>query len=132
MIYTAIQANQISGATLAYIGDAVFELMVRQRLLEMYAQNCHMLHEKTAHIVSAKGQSVAAELIIPVLNEQENAVYLRGRNTKLSISKKSNPHDHCRATGFEALVGFLHLTGQQERLTKFLDMILESYAKEVL
>lgn len=110
--------------TLAYIGDAVFELEVREYLLSRPKRDSGTLHGEALKFVSAQAQSKWADMLLPELDEQEKSVYMRGRNAKLSVSKKSSPIMHHKATGFEALVGWLYLSGRRERLEEILSRIL--------
>lgn len=111
--------------TLAYIGDAVYELIVREHLVSVLPTTNSTLHRLAAKIVSATGQSGTAERMLPLLTEEEKRVYLRGRNAKLSVSKRSNPAIHCRATGLECLFGYLYLSGETGRLKTLASVIFE-------
>ena len=109
---------------LAYIGDAVYEVFTREKLL---LQNpdmpAHKLHRENVHLVRAKAQSNSMAAIEPLLTESELAVYKRGRNAKAgSVPKNADLIDYRRATGFEALVGYLHLSGNTDRLNEIMEI----------
>ena len=104
---------------LAFVGDAAYTLLVRTELAESSAAKANELNKKAAEIVSAHGQSGALERMLPLLTEEEEeeAVYRRGRNAKKATkSKNATVSDYVRSTGFEALLGYLYLTGQTERI----------------
>lgn len=122
---TKEQALALPNLTLAYVGDAVYELYVREHLVSVHPTTNTTLHRLAAKIVSATGQSATMERMLPLLTEEENHVYLRGRNAKLSVSKRANPAVHCRATGLECVFGYLYLTGKHERLQTLAAVIFE-------
>lgn len=108
---------------LAYIGDGVYEVYVRSRLL---AENpelpAHKLHVLAIRRVKAHAQSNSMLTVEPMLSEEEEAVYKRGRNAKsATVPKNADVADYRRATGFEALVGFLYLKGEQNRLEEIME-----------
>lgn len=121
----SFDANQFSGLNLAYIGDSVYELMVREHILQKGNAPVNRLHKQTVAIVCATGQSKAVELILGSLTEEEISVYKRGRNANgNTVPKNANAQEYRRATGFEALFGYLYLTGQQLRLRELFDIIV--------
>ena len=102
---------------LAFVGDAVYTLLVRTELATTSASKAGELNKRAAQIVSAHGQSGALERVLPLLTEEEEAVYRRGRNAKKATkSKNATVGEYVRSTGFEALLGYLYLTGQRERM----------------
>lgn len=106
----------MSGATLAYIGDAVFELMARHYVLEHGSVQPDRLHKRNTAIVNAAAQSAMSAVITDMLSEEELGICKRGRNTSTATSAKHQSiGDYRRATGLEALFGYLYLTGQKER-----------------
>lgn len=120
------EVNQYSALGLAYIGDSVFELMVRERIIAQGNMPVNRLHKKTVSFVCASAQSKAVEVILDLLTEQEEAVYKRGRNANgNTIPKNANPQDYRRATGLETLFGYLYLTNQSERTFELFDLIFE-------
>lgn len=106
-----------SPLTLAYIGDAVYDLIVRTVVVERANRAASALHKKTSSIVRAKTQSDMIEVLMPQLTEEEAEIYKRGRNAKPhTTAKNASVSDYRRATGFEALVGYLYLTGNFDRV----------------
>ena len=111
---------------LAHVGDAVFELMIRTWLCLDGTSTAKRLHERAVNFVSAKAQASAADMILPKLDEEETAVYKRGRNTHLSSIPKGSTHEEYHsATGVEALFGFLYLGGKHERLNELFALIIK-------
>lgn len=115
---TPKQPLQYSPLALAYIGDGVYELYVRTRVIEEHPNlPAHKLHLHTVKYVKAHAQSQSIEMLLPELSEEETAVYKRGRNAKsATMAKNATMVDYRRATGFEALIGYVYLTGDTERL----------------
>lgn len=109
---------------LAYIGDAAFELMVRERMVFEHNIPVNRLHKKSVAQVCAKAQSDAMKKIADMLSEEETDYYKRGRNANGNhVPKNAVPREYRRATGFECLFGFLHLTGQTERMKELFAVI---------
>ena len=108
---------------MAYIGDAVFELMVRTKLLERGNAPVNKLHQITVQHVCASAQSKAYHAIESLLTDDEAAVYRRGRNTHNNIPKNTDPATYRSATGLEALFGFLYVKGKTERLESLFEAI---------
>ncbi len=112
------ETRNMESLALAYLGDAVIEMLARDHTFSNYA-GTHIgeLHKKTVNYVSANAQSLALNKILPILTEEEEGVYKRGRNVKShSVPKHTDPAVYHRSTGLEALFGFLYLTGQTERI----------------
>lgn len=121
-ILTEDQARQLNPLNLAFIGDSVWEGYVRDRIFPAYAnQPATVLHKISVSYVKADAQSDALEGILDSLTEAETAIFKRGRNQKGNVPKNALQADYRRATGFEALLGFLYLTDQEERLTELMD-----------
>ena len=121
--------REFSPIILAYEGDAVYELMVRTYLLNEATCSVNTLHKRAAAFVSAAAQSSFMEFLEPILTDQELEIYHRGRNAKShSRPKNADMIAYRRATGFEALFGFLHLCGRTERLEELFDYILSHRA----
>ena len=111
--------NAVSMLGLAHIGDAVFELMTRAALCAEGHTSVQELHSRTTARVNAPAQARAAERILPLLDEEESAIYRRGRNTHVnSIPHAANVGQYHAATGLEALFGWLYLQGRTERLNE--------------
>ena len=118
------EANQYSPLTLAFLGDAVYEQLVRERLVLTANMPVKKLHSAAVERVRASFQSRAVEEILPLLDEDELAVFKRGRNaTGNTVPKSSDPVEYRRATGLEALFGYLFLLGNSERMVELFDKI---------
>ncbi|WP_242837096.1 Mini-ribonuclease 3 [Eubacterium xylanophilum] len=118
---------QLSALTLAYIGDAVFEIIIRSLIVEKYRGNVKKMHKKSSSLVNAGSQSLLIKEILPYLSEEERAVYQRGRNAKShSVAKNASVADYRRATGFEALMGYLYLSGNVSRCVELISEVLDS------
>ena len=111
------RAKQINPIVLAFVGDAVYTLCVRTRLALSSGEKTGALNRRASERVSAHGQSEALARILPLLTEEEAEIYRRGRNAKKPTkSKNATVAEYVRSTGFEALLGYLYLTGQAERI----------------
>ena len=111
------RAKQINPIVLAFLGDAVYTLCVRTRLALSSGEKTGALNRRASERVSAHGQSEALARILPMLTEEEAEIYRRGRNAKKPTkSKNTTVAEYVRSTGFEALLGYLYLTGQAERI----------------
>ena len=109
---------------LAYIGDAVFEMFVRMNLVNSRNTNVEALHIEATKLVCASAQAAAFRKIEPHLTEEELSVFRRGRNAKSKPPRNADIADYKVATGFEALLGHLYLSGEHERLTRILDLAM--------
>ena len=106
-----------STAALAYLGDCVIEMCVRQRLVAMGLSSSAKLNKAALDYVRASKQAEAMKNILPILTDEESAVFHRGRNIGHSNTPKSaTVAEYRSATGMEALFGYLHLAGRQERI----------------
>ena len=106
-----------SPLALAYIGDAVYELIVRTMVISHGSIQVNKMHKKSASLVNAGTQAEMIRLMMEELTEEETAVYKRGRNAKsVTTAKHATVVDYRTATGFEALCGYLYLMGRLERL----------------
>ena len=115
-----------SPLTLAYIGDAIFELVVRTVLVERKNIQAEKLHKAATKIVKAETQALLIEAVKDDLTEEELAVYKRGRNAKaVTRAKNATMSEYRRATGFEALMGYLYLKGDMERMIKLIRLGVE-------
>lgn len=109
--------KSFSPLTLAFIGDAVFEIIIRTIIVEKGNAPCNKLHRRTSSFVKAEAQKDLLNRILPLLTEEEEKVYKRGRNSKPhTYPKNADIIDYRIATGFECLVGFLYLTENMERI----------------
>ena len=108
--------NQISALGLAHCGDAVFELLVRSHLCASGKAAIKNLHRATVDMVCAPAQAARADRMLPMLTEQELALYKRGRNANVHQVPKNATHEqYAKATGLECLFGYLYLAGRIER-----------------
>ena len=113
------QLSTVSELALAHVGDAVFELLVRTELCCGGSARVKDLHARAVARVTASAQAALVERLLPHLNEQEQAVYKRGRNAHAHPAPKSaTPGQYARSTGLEALFGWLWLTGQKARVSE--------------
>lgn len=111
------RAKQMNPVVLAFVGDAVYTLYVRRALALLHTGNTGQLNRFAAAEVSAHGQSEKLEKILPLLTEEEAEIYRRGRNAKKPTkSKNATVAEYIRSTGFEAVIGYLYLTGQEARI----------------
>jgi len=113
----SLDPKQLSPLALAFIGDGVFELLVRERLLRVGTLPAHVLHRKTVKKVNAVAQSQAYESLSAALNDEEQSILKRGRNaTSAKVPKSCTPEQYRKATAIEALFGYLYLKGEVRRL----------------
>ena len=123
---TPAQVGAYSTLALAHIGDGVYELMMRTALCAAGLTAVTDLHRETVRRVNAPAQARAAEAIQPALTDEERAVYKRGRNANpSSMAKHASMQEYRRATGFEALMGYLYLAGREERVLELVKTGLE-------
>lgn len=116
-----------SSIVLAYIGDCVFDLIIKMRVVGRGGRQVHKLHEETSRFVQASTQSLMMRTMQQHLTEEEHAIYRRGRNAKsVSPAKNQSITDYRRATGFEALLGYLYLKKDYERLMALVKAGLDS------
>ena len=117
MDLSRLNPAELSTPSLAYLGDCVMELCVRTRLLQRGFSTSRDLNAEALHYVRAGAQADAVERILPLLTEQEAAVYRRGRNLgHTNIPKSATMAQYRMATGLEVLFGYLYVTGCQERI----------------
>ena len=121
-----------SPLTLAFVGDCVFDLIVRTVIVERGNRAPESLHKKKSAIVKAGTQSKMAEVLLDSLSEEEIAVYKRGRNAKsYSVAKNASVSDYRRATGFEALLGYLYLQDKEDRIIELVKQALTQLELEI-
>lgn len=114
----------LSPAALAFIGDGVFELLVRERLLKNGAMPAHKLHRLAVQRVCAAAQARAFSTISPALSEGEMSILKRGRNANAArIPKSCSPEEYRKATAVESLFGYLYLKGEMGRIAELFSMI---------
>lgn len=124
--------NQYSPLVLAYIGDSVYEVYVRTRMIEENPDMpAHKLHLQTVKYVKAHAQSNSIHAMMSMLNEEEEAVFKRGRNAKSPTSaKNASLIDYRHATGFEALIGYTYLSDNTERLSELMSAAYDNALNE--
>lgn len=111
--------HEISGLALAFLGDCVWEILIRQHLLTKGEMKPDRLHKFSTRFVKAKAQSDVLHLLMEELTEEEMSIVKRGRNAKSGSSpKNADMIDYRHATGFESLLGYLHLQGSHERIAE--------------
>ncbi len=119
--------SSMNTGELAFVGDAVYSLLVRRELVLGEPMRLSELHPASVKIVRAEAQSEAMERIAPLLTPEETAIYTKGRNMKHGSYPKHSSHgDYARATGLECLFGWLYLSGHSERIEE-----LYAVAREV-
>lgn len=124
---TSSEAKQYSPLALAFLGDSVYEIMMRDAIIRSANMPAAQLHSLKIKRVCAAYQAKAVDTILPFLTEEEINIYKRGRNaTGNSVPKNGNAADYHKATGFEALFGYLHLTGNAQRLHILFDIIIQT------
>lgn len=126
-----IDIHEQSPLALAFVGDAVLELLVRSRLVGTTRLQPGQLHTRATHYVSAHAQSRELEILAPLLTEAEAAVLRRGKNaSKATVAKHATPQEYRASTGLECLLGWLYLQGRQERIQQLFDALWAGYSPE--
>ena len=122
-----VDINTYSPLTLAYIGDCVFDMIIKNLVISHGNKQVNKLHKETSSLVQASAQSLMMRKIQEHLTEEETAVYKRGRNTKsITPAKNQSITDYRRATGFEALLGYLYLKKEWKRMLDLVKIGLDS------
>lgn len=112
-----VGAKSYSPLVLAYIGDGIYDLVIRTVVVNRGNTQANKLHKKTSSLVKAAAQSAMIDGLLEILTEEEMAVYKRGRNAKsATMAKNATMQDYRKATGFEALMGYLYLDNKWERM----------------
>lgn len=117
-------ATLLNGLALAYMGDAIYEVHIREHLLKSGQTKPKQLHQMATKYVSAKAQSFLVEKMLEesILSDEEQNFFKRGRNAKsFTKAKNTDVSTYKASTGFESVFGYLHLTGQTERITELVD-----------
>lgn len=126
MNMTRQQIDAFSNLALAHIGDGVYELLCRSYLCTQGVQKVGDLHKATVQMVKAPTQAKLADKILPHLQEEELAYYRRGKNAHVhAVPKGASPAEYSRATGLEALLGALYLSGQTTRINELFHLMME-------
>lgn len=121
-----LDLRTLSPLKLAYLGDAVFDIIIRTLVLEHNGGAVKHLHSQASSLVNAGTQARLATAMLPVMNEEEQGAYRHGRNAKASsVAKNADIHDYRNATGLETLFGYLYLSGQTGRAVELLKHAME-------
>ena len=121
-----VDAGMYAPLVLAYVGDAVYEIMIRTKVVNGGSVQVNKLHKHSADLVKAETQAKMITALMEELTESELAVYKRGRNAKsYTMAKNASMKDYRMATGFEALIGYLYLSEQNHRLVELVSHGLE-------
>lgn len=122
-----VDVNSYSPLTLAYIGDSIYDLIIKSLVVNQGNRQVNKLHKETSMYVQASAQSLMMRTMQEQLTEEEHAVYKRGRNAKsVSPAKNQSITDYRRATGFESLLGYLYLKKEWKRMLDLVKIGLES------
>lgn len=124
-VMTQKDAALLGALQLAFVGDTVYDLYVRTMIVSLADYPMKQTHKEAVSRVNATAQACALDRVLPLLSECEKSVVRRGRNVKQRPPKNANPAFYQKATGFEALIGFLYLSGQNERLDFVVRVSLE-------
>lgn len=126
-----VDVNSYSPLVLAYIGDCIYDLIIKTMVISGGNKQVHKLHEETSTYVQASAQSLMMRAIQPCLSEEEHAVYRRGRNSRtVSPAKNQSITDYRRATGFEALIGYLYLKKEYHRILELVKTGLQNLSHD--
>ena len=120
-----VDIRTYSPLTLAYIGDGIYDLIIRSIIVGKGNTKASRLHQETSKLVRAQAQSEMIDLLLPYLSEEETDIYRRGRNAKSpTMAKNATMTDYRKATGFEALMGYLYLKDEFERMVELIKIAL--------
>ena len=126
-----VDIHTYSPLTLAYIGDSIYDLIIKSLVINHGNKQVNKLHNETSRLVQASSQSLMMRTMQEHLTEEEHAVYKRGRNAKsISPAKNQSITDYRRATGFEALLGYLYLKKEWKRMLDLVKIGLDSLKAE--
>lgn len=127
---TKLEAAQLNPIALAFVGDTVYSLYVRERLALSKCGKVSQLQRVAAQVVSAKGQSEFLDKLLPLFTDEEAEIFRRGKNAKKGTkSKSASSLEYNRSTGLEAVLGYLYLTGDIDRIRELLAQSdVESFA----
>jgi len=127
-----VDLRNYSPLTLAFLGDCVFDLIIRTVIVERGNRAPESLHKKKSAVVKANTQAKMAEAMLDILTEEELSVYKRGRNAKsYSVAKNASVSDYRKATGFEALLGYLYLQDRVDRIIVLVKNALNQLELEI-
>jgi len=127
-----VDLRNYSPLTLAFLGDCVFDLIIRTVIVERGNRAPESLHKKKSAVVKANTQAKMAESMLDILTEEELSIYKRGRNAKsYSVAKNASVSDYRKATGFEALLGYLYLQDRVDRIIVLVKNALNQLELEI-
>ena len=120
------EIDAISNIGLAHMGDCVYEILVRAHLCAQGRKTVQQLHQQTIQMVKATFQARFVDKMLPILTEEELTYYRRGKNAHPhGIPKSATPADYTKATGLEALFGYLFLSGQKDRANEIFQIVMK-------
>ncbi len=122
--------RELSPVALAYIGDTVYDLFVRTHLVSRRAGRIDAMHRAASGVVNARAQAQAAQLLVRDFTERELEIFRSGRNAKSAPPKNMSREDYALATGLEAVIGYLFLTGQQTRTEALMAVVIDHFLGE--
>lgn len=126
-----VDIREMNPLSLAFMGDGVLELLVRQHLVERSRLLPGKLHAEAVRYVSARSQFLEMRLLEPMLTEEEHAVFRRGKNAnKATVAKHASVEEYRTSTGFECLLGWLYLKGRNERIMELMDVLWREFEPE--
>ena len=126
-----IKPELLNGANLAFIGDAYYELCIRKHLIDKQITSQNMLHKLAVQYVSAKGHNKIVMSFIDQFTEEELVIFKRGRNHSTGVSRKNlKISEYLSSSGFEAVIGYLYLTDQKERLHYLIEQAIRIIEEE--
>lgn len=132
MLFTdaTLKASEYNPLAVAYIGDTVYDLFIRTKIMEKGNRQVMNMHKEAIKYVNATAQAKSVALIEPYLSEDEKRIIKWGKNAKsVSVPKNANVKDYHIATGFEVLLGSLYISNQEERLNEILKITYEEISK---
>ena len=130
--HETVDADALPPLVLAYVGDAVFHLFVRTRLLSYTQSQVNILDKFGAKIVSAVWQARAYDAIEPMLSEEEKEIFRRGRNAQSRTPRASTVQEYHISTGFEAILGTLYLKNEKDRLREISEAAFQAIVKQMM
>ena len=126
--HSEVDIHEMSPLALAFVGDAVLELLVRAKLVGTTRLQPNRLHTVATHYVSAHAQSRELEILEPLLTESEANVLRRGKNaSKASVAKHATVQEYRASTGFECLLGYLYLQGRNSRILELFELVWQGF-----
>ena len=127
-----MDVKEVNVKTLAYIGDVVYELYVREHVIANSREQVNKLHKKTIKYVSAKAQAKIVELMSDDFTDLEKDIIRRGRNAEANtVPKNTDVVTYKKATGFESIIGYLYFTGQNRRLKDIINQSITLISERV-